>query len=164
VTRLVLVLGLLAAPGEASAGASGEIVWQARSCVGEIGWNDLDTCTAMTLVHQRRARRLGWPLVRMIRTYSRPVRPTARRRWVLQLNRRGAQPADWPEEADWSNFRGRWLRVLSHVRDVLGGQVPDPCPGALHYGGATIDPPGPRMVRHACLPRSGQAFYTVRRR
>jgi hypothetical protein len=142
------------------------VLWQARSCVGEVGWNDLQSCTAMAYVHMHRARRLGLPLVHMIRAYSSPVNPDVRqrsRRWVSHLNYDASEPRHWPEEASWSNFRDKWLRIIRHVSRVLEGAVRNPCPRALHYGSATLasDAPTPNMRRITCLPRSGQAFYTV---
>lgn len=58
------------------------VLWQARSCIGEVGWNAPDdACVAMTWIHAKRAKLTGVALSTMIRAYSAAVRatPSARR-------------------------------------------------------------------------------------
>src|SRR5690606_19527241 len=53
------------------------VLWQARSCIGEVGWNAPDdACVAMTWIHAKRAKLTGVALSTMIRAYSAAVRAT----------------------------------------------------------------------------------------
>ncbi len=169
-------------------------LWQTRSCVGETMWAK-DECTAMIYVHRKRAQARGWSMLRMIRTYSSPVRfdrprsvqsirrsgepvlasvaaggrirpidPEARgrRRWIRLLKPRGEAPSGWPERLPWRRYRTRFADLYVHVRAVLRGGIPDPCPDAIHYGSARLDGvPRGHEVDPKCLPlsESAQRFY-----
>lgn len=56
------------------------VLWQARSCIGEVGWSAPDAaCVAMTWIHAKRAKLTGVSLSTMVRAYSAAVRaPRAR--------------------------------------------------------------------------------------
>jgi hypothetical protein len=140
------------------------VLWQARSCVGEVGWDDRQTCIAMTYVHMKRARRHGVPLVWMILQYSSPVSTRAvRRSWVQHLRmdtRRGSHwPARLPWLRSWRQFH--WSASIKLVQEVYAGMHEDPCPDAIHYGSRrydrVMDPS--RFYEVQCLPGSGQIMY-----
>lgn len=137
-------------------------LWQARSCVGEVGWTDLDACDAMTWVHIKRAAARGLPLRTMIREYSAPVRRAHRRPrhrpWIVDLTTTGPAPATW-HRGSWSRAQAGFRTVLERVEKVLAGEVPDPCPEAVHYGGP-MDGSPPRHERDPeCAPSSRQLFF-----
>jgi hypothetical protein len=153
----LVLIAALQAPGAVR--ADDPALWQARSCVGESGWYDLETCAAMAHVHQRRARRQGLPFEVLVRRYSRAVWPRTRRRWLLELNRSGTRPASWPPNASWQRRRRPWLRILRLADAFVRNEVRNPCRGAIHYGSVQYDPVPEGTTRHSCLPASGQAFY-----
>ena len=137
-------------------------LWQARSCVGEVGWTDLDACDAMTWVHIKRASARGFALRTMIREYSAPVRRAHRRPplrpWVVELEPTGPAPRSWTRSS-WPRAQAAFRRVLERVEKVLAGEVPDPCPDVMHHGGPRDGVP----VRHErdpeCAPDSRQLFF-----
>lgn len=87
----------------------------ARVAVLEAGLAEREHA-AIWHVLRRRADRAGWPIERMARAYSSPVR-------------RG----HWPAWA--AALPGHvWSRVVTNARAFLGGGVGDPCPGAWHWG------------------------------
>lgn len=166
-SRFALLLALLACVGMLSP-ARAELpefrlgrdaaLWQARSCVGEVGWTDFDACTAMIFVHAKRASDSGVTLVTMVRAYSAAVKPHPRHRpWVLELEPTGPAPRSW-RRASWPRARAAFGRMLEHVERVLRGEVPDPCPHSRHYGGPMDGVPRGH-VRSSCLPESRQRFY-----
>jgi len=189
---LLLLLALLCSPAHAYDEDPETVLWQARSCVGETHW-DLDTCTAMAHVHRKRAELRGVSTLFMIRAYSAPVRvaPPARsarrasgpvdadaararirhldamaqrrRRWIRLLRPTGPEPDGWPERLSWPRYRARFAEVYRHVGRVLRGEIEDPCPDALHYGGpAWLDAtPEGYEVDPTCLPDSDsrQRFF-----
>lgn len=115
----------------------------ARIGIGEAGW-DPATGDAAAITHllQRRADRQGLSLRRMARLYSSSHFDEGRthRRWVVGLTTEARRPPGWPSGLPWrGGYRELWLRMLEHVRAVLRGEVPDPCPGADHWGGAMDD-------------------------
>jgi hypothetical protein len=139
------------------------VLWQTRSCIGEIGFVDVDACVAMTYVHMRRAASGGVSLSWMARHYSRAIR-VPRRPWVLGLRADGRKGADWPRTASWDARRDRSLAMFEAVRGAIAGTIPDPCPGAMHYGSRHLDrnPNPARWERSSCLPESRQQFFVRR--
>lgn len=137
-----------------------DVIWSARACVGETGFEDAETCAAMTYVHLRRARAAGVRLGTMARLYSSALR-RPRRLWVLHLRDSARAPLHWPR-ARWSRGRAGFRRMVETVRGVVSGEVADPCPGAIHYGGP-MDGTSDRVERHGCLPDREQRFYVWRR-
>lgn len=113
-------------------------LWNARACIGEVGWRaPLEACSAMVWVHVKRAEVRGHTLTTMTRAYSMAVRrPPRRRAWVPQLGV-GPAPIAWPPHLDgaWPSYRDRFEVVREHVRELLRGNVADPCPDVRHYGG-----------------------------
>jgi len=47
---------------------------------------------------------------------------------------------------------------------LLAGELADPCPRALHWGGRGIDAPHGRMVPAACSQPTANRFYALARR
>ena len=136
-------------------------LWQARSCVGEAGFDDLEVCTAMAFVHLRRARLLGRSVVDMVRAYSSPVKGRTARSWVMMLHPTRPEPRGWPSRLPYARTQRRFEPVLRHVERVFAGVVPDPCAATepLHYGGPRwMDGPSPTGFREdpTCVPRPGQ--------
>lgn len=130
-------------------------VWNARVCVGEVGWRaPLEACSAMVWVHAKRAKATGVTLATMARRYSRAVRrPPRHRTWVGQLDVTPTPPVAWPPHLDgaWPRYRARFADVLSHVRAILRGEVPDPCPDAMHYGGPMDSTPSRHAEDATCV-------------
>ena len=138
-----------------------DVLWQARSCVGESGWDDHETCIAMAWVHYKRARILNHRFETMVRTYSFAVREGYQRRrpWLLHLRYDGHEPDEWYARLPWRRYKDRWLTMLDEVKAWAKGERPDPCPTALHYGGRTIDAQPTGYVDAGCLPESEQIFW-----
>ena len=134
---------------------AGDVETNARACIGEAGWVDLDACTAMVGVHARRAARHGVTIGRMARLYSHALRHP-RRAWVPALRDIRRPPAGWPQ-ASWPRHRMLYRAMVEHVREVLEGSVVDPCPGTMHYGSVADGVPR-GFVRVDCVD-SRQRFY-----
>jgi len=115
----------------------------ARVSVGEAGWDPATgDAAAITNVLRRRAERRGVSISRMARLYSTGHFDGARsrRRWIAGLTLAASRPSGWPAQLAWrGDYRARWLAMVEHVRSVLRGEVPDPCPGADHWGGPMDD-------------------------
>ena len=108
---------------------------QARSCYAEVTTH-LDACAAIVHVHKKRAVLRQMAERTMVRLYSQPMRrATGPRRWVHLLRPEGRAPRGWPRRYSWPRTQERFRAVYDHVGRVLRGEVPDPCPDALHYGG-----------------------------
>ena len=134
------------------------VLWQARSCIGEVGFRNPEECIAMAWVHKKRAVSRGISMLSMTRAYSVPVRVVPRSRtWIWELNI-VSKPRSWPRNLRWSH-RHLFFRFLTRkLRGVLDSTVPDPCPDAMHYGGP-MDPVPPGFEVTECLPNSRQIFY-----
>lgn len=118
----------------------------AQSCVGESGWDAgvRGECAAQWWVYRNRIKgRSGWTIERMVRKYSAAVKHP-KRRWVVELNRAGTRPKSWPRNLNWPKHRVYWRSILLLADNFMAGHVPNPSPGALHYGG--------RMDRHRLSP------------
>lgn len=139
------------------------ILWQARSCIGEIGWHDVATCVSMTYVHMDIAERTDIPLERVVRQFSAAVKPqhNVNRPWIFELDWNGRRPS-MMRRGSWERWRRtRWLATLSIVADTVDGLIAPHCFGARSYGSARLDAnPNPQTLeRRDCLPGSGQAFW-----
>ncbi|MEM1414508.1 MAG: hypothetical protein AAGH15_06395 [Myxococcota bacterium] len=108
---------------------------QARSCYAEVATH-LDACAAIVFVHKKRAELRRMPERTMVRLYSQPMRSrTGPRRWVHLLRAEGRAPGGWPSRYSWRQTQNRFRPVYEHVGKIMRGEVEDPCPEALHYGG-----------------------------
>lgn len=132
----------------------------AAAAIGELGWRAADDAyAAIVEVHVRRASAQGMRPETMARLYSAAMR-RPRRAWVPELARPG-RPPSWPAPASWRRHAARFASVLEVVRATLAGERVEACPGAMHYGSATLDPV-PRGHVEACRwgeGRRAQSFY-----
>ena len=112
-------LALLAAPASVENRRATDL---ARVLVGEAGWDSATDHAAILHAMGRRAARTGEPVEAMAARYSSAIK-TCRRPWVCAL------PV-LPSE----RHRAQWQRVVERSRAYLRGQLPDPCPGSVHYG------------------------------
>lgn len=158
-----LAFGLGSCSRYAEADEGDVVLWQARSCVGEAGWDDYEACRAMTHVHRKRAAEHGVSVEWMVRRYSAAVRqPPPNRRWILGLHPRGTAPVGWPQGPSWARHRVRLRKLVDVVEAALRPGAEDPCPDVIHYGGP-MDRPHPALERdETCAPESRQLFYRMR--
>lgn len=144
----------------------------ARVCVAEAGFDADRTGDCAAIVHLllRRAARLGWRPMVMVRRYASAHFDAGRtdpRAWIVGLNLEGTQPPRWPSSVPWRVYRPQWLGLLEHVRAVMRGEVADPCGGQSdHWGGAMDDERALRngLRRIDCGPRVRNHFWCVGRR
>lgn len=142
----------------------------ARVCVAEAGWEvDTRDCAAIVHVLQRRARARHVALERMVRLYSSrhfDPRRTDPRRWIADLRLAAERPDGWPSHALWEHHRARWLETIEHVRDVLRGELDDPCDGAADHWGMRHGPDLERARRAGWrlldCGETRNAFWSVR--
>lgn len=87
----------------------------AQVAIAEAGPSATADHDAVWHVLRKRAERAGWPIGRMARAYSSPLR-RGLPAWVWQIPAR------------------RWAAVILRARAFLLGDVPDPCPQAIHWG------------------------------
>jgi hypothetical protein len=127
----------------------------ARAMVGEADWHEPDH-VAIAFVLARRwrihqARQEPVPFQRYISLYSAPLRSISpRTKWIRSLP---WGPVDGP-------YSERWDRVQRLVTAWGEGRLKDPCPSAVHWGGA-MDRPSKRWHPVSCgLTRN--IFYTRR--
>lgn len=132
----VAVATLLSASSVAATSTDAPVL--ARVSVGEAGWDpSTGDAAAITHVLKRRAERRGVSVSRMARWYSTGHFDASRhrRRWVAGLTASATRPPGWPSGLPWRDgYRQRWLAMVDHVEAVLRGDVPNPCPGADHWG------------------------------
>jgi hypothetical protein len=127
----------------------------ARAMVGEADWHEPDhVAIAFVLarrwrIHQSRQEPVSFQ--RYISLYSAPLRSTSpRTKWIRELP---WGPVDGP-------YSERWDRVQRLVTAWGEGRVRDPCPSAVHWGGA-MDRPSKRWHPVSCgLTRN--IFYSKR--
>jgi hypothetical protein len=135
----LVVFALIMGNQAANAQETDDGLWAARSCVGEAGFQSWVTgeCAAMVWIYKKRANINGLGFYKTMRMYSGAIKkhPGHSRPWVFGLNRDGTKPADWPERLDWTRYRNDWLQTLETADKAISGEIPDPLPGALHYGG-----------------------------
>jgi hypothetical protein len=164
--RLITILSVLlvAAPALAYRPPLPETEWDestqltlAQAMVGEADWHEPDH-VAIAFVLARRWRihqqnRGPLPFARYIELYSASLRS-------------GSSRSEWVRALPWGPLPGpygtRWDRIQKLVRAWGAGQVKDPCPSAMHWGGA-MDRPSRSMSPISCgLTRN--IFYTQRER
>ena len=139
----------------------------ARSCVGEAGFDSGRTgeCAAIAWVYavrveqaRARGRRISYRY--MVNAYSQPLK-TARRPWVLRLRgpeRPRGLPRAWPWE---ERLAGEWAEVLERVDAWASGAVPNPCPGANHFGSVQDGAPA-AWTRISCATETRNLFWSSR--
>ncbi len=118
--------------------------------VGEADWATAEHL-AIYGVLQRRADAQGVDVSVMAKRYSAvwAGKPSARARWVRELEPSCAEPPSWPAKWKWSQYRERCHRAFGNARAWLKGETRDPCPpSAVHFGART-------GVDHANATRNG---------
>jgi len=140
-------------------------LWLARSCVGEAGWRSIETgeCAAIGYVYRKRAKRSGSTYLDVLRRYSSAVGPYGRR-WVRSLSRDLRRPHGWPRALKWGEHTERWHNVLAYTDAFERGELNDPTPRALHYGGwLDLHRLDPSQWQRMKLPKFKNFFYMKRR-
>jgi len=147
-------------------------VWLARSCVGEAGFGLVslegsthDECIAIAYVYAERARATGWKLEKVIRKYSAAVKRHSlhTRPWLLELDADLKKPKSWPDTIKWSVYKELWKKRLTLLDDWASGKLPNPIPGANHYGGGMDARRAEHVYRWKRLPAPPHfrnRFYT----
>ena len=111
-------------------------LWLARSIVGECGWKCVDTGEAAAIAwiyHKRSYHFPGRNYFRAMMDYSAAIR--VGRAWIRNLNRRGDRPRLLEGQIYWGKHRKLWMKTLDFADRFFRGQVTDPCPQCLHFGG-----------------------------
>jgi len=123
-------------------------LWTARSCVGEAGFGAVQECIGIAWVYATRAKHYGSPYVVLVKKYSSAVKAHEkhRRGWIFDLQLNGTKPKKWPKHLSWKNHKPLWFRILKTLDLWAQGLVPNPVPGANHFGGK-MDTPGIRWIR-----------------
>jgi hypothetical protein len=117
----------------------------ARAMVGEADWHEPDH-VAIAFVLARR-----WPLYR---EHGQPVPfQTYIQRYSSALRRDSGARSAWLRSLPWGPiqgpFAGHWDRVRALVERWSQGKIKDPCPGAMHWGGA-MDRPAASLKPVSC--------------
>lgn len=113
-------------------------LWLARSCVGESGWDSVETgeCAAIAWIYHKRSYMLpGRNYFRAMVEYSAAIKPDQRRPWLRRLTRKGDRPRLLETNINWSYHRKKWMETLAFADKFFRGLVPDPTPEAMHFGG-----------------------------
>ena len=111
-------------------------LWLARSCVGEAGWDSFESgeCAAIAHVYHKRSYHFpGRNYFRAMMDYSAAIR--VGRPWIRNLNRKGNRPHLLEGQIYWGKHRKLWKQTLDFADRFFRGQIPDPCPECLHFGG-----------------------------
>lgn len=115
-------------PSPFHAGEGATRLWVARSCFGEATWNHHD-CASIFWVYRKRAARAGVDWFGVMRRYSEPLKgKTARSREILTY-----PWGDVPGKS--ARFNRNWTKLRELATRLVAGEVPDPCPEAIHFGG-----------------------------
>jgi hypothetical protein len=107
----------------------------ARTCAKEAGWEITADCAAIHAVIQKRANLRSANFEQMLGWYSKTA---VGRAWLEELDTSGTRPPSWPAGTHWDNYRGKWLALLEHARDILEGTVPVAC-DPDHWGDSRGD-------------------------
>lgn len=154
IVQLVVFYSVTA--GASAVPLSDTAVWLARSCVGEAGFRAHRTGECASIMHiyrKRAANDTPAAIEHTARKYSAAIRPRVRRgnRWVMHLRRDMQRPDHWPSNIPWDPaYSASWARMLAHADAFLRGEVTDPTPRAMHYGGRMdrlADRAGWRVIR-----------------
>lgn len=144
-------------------------LWLARAMVAEAGFLNRTDHVALAWVLAKRWKRLrerrdpSLPFVKVVRAYCAGLGDTAarsrRQQWVRELpGDAQTRPKSWPSKYSWKRHRKLWRRVLERADAWARGELADPCPQAVHWGG-TMDKPRGRM-RAVCarLPTANDLY------
>jgi hypothetical protein len=142
---VLFVLSVLASLPVLASDTDMEVIL-ARSCVGEAGFLSVETgeCGAILHVYAKRGEMMKVPMPAHLvaQRYSAALKPRSRHpnRWVLFLTKTLERPKHWNRRYNWRKHIIWWELALDYAKDFLAGEIPDPLPRALHFGG--------RMDRH----------------
>jgi len=111
-------------------------VWTARSCVGEAGFDAVEECMAIAWVYATRANDTSRTYLWIVKRYSSAIKRHDEhdRPWIFELNADGEKPENWPPVLSWKRHRPMWSEILEGLDAWAKGDVPNPVPGANHYG------------------------------
>jgi hypothetical protein len=158
-------------------------LWMGRAWVAEAGWGKTDIrkeeqhAIGYVLVNRWHTLSKRYPnlkLITVIRNYCAGLGeisnsgPTKRQMWVRNLFGKG-EPEGWPGgKAAWKNHLPFWADTLQRVKKFASGELPNPCPGASHFGGKRAgDMPKGKMAPHECSAKfeaqepGGTTFYII---
>lgn len=125
----------------------------ARDCVLEADFR-LNDCAG--ILHTARKRKpLQW--LEGVIEYSAPA---LRAKLPRAQEIRTYPDGDVPGKS--ASFNRKWAVLRAFVRRVLAGEVRDPCPGAVYFGGK-MDSPHGRMVPAKCAGSTANTFYALAR-
>ena len=114
-----------------------DALWLARSCVGEAGWDSVETgeCAAILHIYKKRGELNGKGTLWTAKKYSAAIKPGRHHRntWVRYLDGT-RKPKHWPANLKWERYSEKWNRAYWYAVDFLNGEVEDPLPDAMHYG------------------------------
>jgi hypothetical protein len=130
----------------------------AAAVVGESGWQRVTDHDALPWLLYNRWRDAGGSFEEMILQYCKAL--TGKRPWLLELNSQGVRPPLWPANASWARHRDKWLAIHDRIGAWARGEVPNPCPNAVHFGGG-MDPRQGRMIPARCAG-SVNRFWKLR--
>jgi hypothetical protein len=131
----------------------------AQAVVGEAGWKPAVDHDVIPWLLYARWRHIGGGFDAVIHQYCKAL--SGSRPWLLELDAEGTQPANWPTKASWAHHKPKWLKIRARIGDWAHGKVANPCPRAVHFGGA-MDAPSRAMVPARCAG-SVNRFWDVRR-
>lgn len=118
--------------------ADSDVVWLARSCVGEAGWDSWKTgeCAAILHIYKKRAKIANVSVLQNAKSYSSAIKnyKGKRNKWVVGLQGDSKKPVKWPKNLNWNRFKFDWIMTLLTVELFLLNMIDDPLPNALHYG------------------------------
>jgi len=133
----------------------------AAAVVGEGGWTSGVDHDAIPWLLYRRWQQIGsGSFDDVIQQYCRAL--DGGRPWLLELDAAGTQPPSWPvDRASWHRHQPLWLKIRARIGAWAAGKVRNPCPTAVHFGGA-MDAPHGALVPARCAGALNR-FWTVRR-
>ena len=119
----------------------------AAAVVGESGWQRVTDHDALPWLLYARWRAIGGSFDDVILQYCKAL--TGKRVWLLELNPQGVKPPMWPANASWAKHRRKWLAIRDRIGAWARGEVRNPCPTAVHFGGH-MDPVRAGTMPAAC--------------
>jgi hypothetical protein len=144
-------------------------LWLSRSLLGEVGWRRPGEYAAVAWVYSTRAKlSKRYNFLQMIKRYSAAIRAPGKRRnpWLFELDFTSTRPPSWPDGPQWRGLHDQaWLEVLDFADEWQAGKIPNPCPGANHYGGY-VDrhrAQAMRWRRVKCSVKTRNRFYNSHR-
>ncbi len=137
----------------------------ARVMVHEAGWDAgdrfADHAAIGHVLERRRQARGDEDLLDTIHAYTRgelDAPSTPRARWIAALPSDGlTRPRGFPGRLSWARHARWWRRVHERAQAFVAGELPNPCPGAEHWGAPSLERPG--WARARCARPSLNVFW-----